>query len=98
MSYVLSIRPEAASDISEAYLYYQNCRVGLGSDFMLCVEETLERVSRNPLQYQVVHNGIRRVVTHRFPFGVFYLVAESRIIVIAVMNTMRDPSQWHGRA
>ncbi|MFZ5774672.1 MAG: type II toxin-antitoxin system RelE/ParE family toxin [Thermodesulfobacteriota bacterium] len=98
MSYTLSIRPEAESDVADAYHYYQGCRSGLGSDFLLCVEEALERIAKNPLTYQDIHNGVHRTMIHRFPYGVFYVITEYRIIVIAVMHAARDPNLWQSRA
>ena len=34
----LLIRPEAETEIEEAYHWYEGQRDGLGSDFLLCVE------------------------------------------------------------
>ena len=44
----LLIRPEAEADIEEAYHWYERQRSGLGSDFLLCVEEGLEKIQKNP--------------------------------------------------
>ena len=98
MRYVLTIRLEAELDIVEAYGYYENCRVGIGMDFVLCVEEALERITRNPMHYEEVHKGVRRAITRRYPYGIFYVVVESNIMVIAVMNNARATSRWQGRA
>ena len=98
MAYNLSIRPEAETDLSDAFNYYQHCRPGLGQDFPLCVEVAFERITRNPCQYQAVHKTVRRAVIHRFPYGIYYIVANKHIIVLAVMALMRDPTRWQGRA
>ena len=42
--------------------------------------------------------GIRRAIVRRFPYGVFYLVADTEIRVIAVVDMARNPSVWQGRA
>ncbi|HYA42971.1 MAG TPA: hypothetical protein VEF34_16825 [Syntrophobacteraceae bacterium] len=44
----LIIRPEAEADIQEAYHWYETQREGLGSDFLLCVEDGLEKIKKNP--------------------------------------------------
>ena len=41
MPFTLTIRLEAELDIDEQYLAYESKRVGLGHDFVLCVEEAL---------------------------------------------------------
>ncbi len=70
------IRPEAESDTNDAYQWYEAQRKGLGEDFLLCIEEALSRASRNPAIYSVVHKEVRRVLIHRFPFGVFSLAVK----------------------
>ena len=97
MAYQLFVRPEADSDLTDTYRFYQECRLGLGDDFMLCAEEALERVLKNPFQYQEVHMGVRRALLHRFPYCVFYVVVESKIGVLAVLHAVRNPEQWKAR-
>jgi len=41
----------------------------------------LNRVAENPLQYQVLHREARRAIVHRFPYGVFYRIEASNIVV-----------------
>ena len=59
--------------------------------------EALERVNKNPLHYQEVHLQVRRALVHRFPYGIFYVVMENRIIVIAVLHEARNPERWQSR-
>ncbi len=55
------IRPEAESDIDDAYQWYESQRKGLGDNFLLCLEEALSRASRNPLIYSTIYKEVRRV-------------------------------------
>jgi hypothetical protein len=45
------------------------------------------------VEFGVWTNGRRKkdLTTRRFPYGIFYLVEEARIVVIAVMHARRDP-------
>jgi hypothetical protein len=54
----LLIRAEAEADIEEAYHWYERQR-GLGSDFLPCVEDGLEKIQKNPEMYPVVHINVR---------------------------------------
>jgi hypothetical protein len=56
------VRPEAESDIAEAYRWYEGQRPGLGSDFVLCVEDGLARIQRDPEMYSIVHRNIPRLL------------------------------------
>lgn len=91
------IRPEAESDIEDAYLWYESQRKGLGESFLLCIEEALSRASRNPTICSVVYKKVRRVLIRRFPFGVFFIVSETSISVLAVLHARRDPKAWKSR-
>jgi len=91
------IQTEAEADINDAYQWYESHRKGLGESFLLCIEEALSRVSRTPLIYAIVYKNIRRVLIHRFPFGVFYIEGEKNITVLAVLHARRNPQTWKER-
>ncbi len=91
------IQPEAEKDIQKAFYYYEECLKGLGSDFILAVDEILHLIQRNPKIFQLVYKNIRRGLTKRFPFGIFYINTETRIIVIAVLHLKRDSKTYKNR-
>ena len=97
MKYDLIIRPEARADLLDAFHWYQKRRDGLGYDFKLCVDEVIAKIQRNPLIHKVIEDGIRRSVTRRFPYGVFYVVDNGKIIVLAVLHARQDPAKWKKR-
>ncbi|MEJ2419415.1 MAG: hypothetical protein P8Y45_21325 [Exilibacterium sp.] len=49
MNYALTLRKEAEFDIGEHFDFYEGKREGLGHDFLLCVEEALDKLQRNSL-------------------------------------------------
>ena len=91
-------KPLAEVDVEEAYHWYERRRSGLGSDFLLSIEETIEKCLRQPNMYPVVHGDIRRAVIRRFPYGIFYSVANELLIVIAVFHVSREPNRFYDRA
>jgi len=97
MSKEVLIRPEAESDIEDAYQWYESQRKGLGEDFLLCIEEALSRVSRHPSIYSFVYKEVRRVLIHRYPFGIFFIEANYSVSVLAVLHARRNPKTWKGR-
>ena len=97
MKYALIIRPEARADLLDTFRWYQNQREGLGYDFKLCIDEVFAKIQRNPLIHKIIKDGIRRSVTRRFPYGVFYVVEDERIIVLAVLHARKDPAKWEKR-
>lgn len=91
MNYEIIIRPEAESDLTEAFHWYEEQSPGLGLEFLRCVDAAFDIIQRNPLLYQKIYKDIRRSLTHRFPYGVFYIIDENRIIILAVFHAKRDP-------
>ena len=91
------IRPEAELDLQEAYSYFEQCRVGLGADFMECVQDALAKVSSNYEHYPIVHKSIRRILVRRFPFAVFYREVDDIIVVFAVLHCAIEPRTWRAR-
>ena len=95
--YSLSVRKEAEADIAEAYEYYESCRKNLGSDFILCIEESFARVTKNPIQYRQIYKNIHRALVRRFPYGIYYVVLGTDISVIGVIHVRKNPTHWQSR-
>jgi toxin ParE1/3/4 len=98
VSYRLVVKPEAEQDLAAAYAWYEGQRSGLGEELLLCVEAAIESARRNPELFPVVRANVRRALTRRFPFGVFYVTEPDRIVVLAIYHSSRDPKGWHGRS
>lgn len=97
MAYTLTVLRDAELDIDEQYTTYEGKRIGLGHDFLLCVEEALDKLLRNPLIYRKFHEELRRIPVRRFPYRVLYFVNGPRIIVTAVFHIRKDPTSWSSR-
>ena len=98
MKRTIIIRPEAEQDIREAYSWYETQMSGLGANFLLRIDAALSSVQRNPRQYPLIHQGVRRCLVRRFPYGILFLVEEKQIIVLAVFHAKRDPRSWQERS
>jgi plasmid stabilization system protein ParE len=96
-SYTISIQPEAEAEILEAYQYYEDKAEGLGTEFVRAVDASLASIERNPRMYAVVHNDARRALLRRFPYGIFYVLEDDKIVVLACFHASRDPKQWQRR-
>ncbi len=92
------IRPEAEADLVNARDWYERQREGLGAAFLLCVEEVLDRIDRTPEIYVMVYQDVRRAFTRRFPYAVYYRIANNEVVVLGIFHTRRDPREWQSRA
>ena len=97
MDYKLIIRPEAKAELLDTFQWYQEQRQGLGYDFKLCVDEVISKIKKNLLIYKKLFRNVRRSVIKRFPFGLFFIVEDNTIIVLAVLHARRDPRRWKVR-
>jgi len=97
MSLELIIRPEAEADIAGAFDWYESRVRGLGFEFLLVLDAVSNSILRNHLVYPIVHRNVHRALTRRFPYAVFFIVEESRIVVLSVFHVKRNPRIWMGR-
>ncbi len=91
------LRPAAAADIDEAFLWYERQQAGLGEEFLTAFQSALENVAAHPIRYPVVHRETRRALVHRFPYGIFYRVYSELVVVVACMHARRDPRRWRSQ-
>jgi len=95
--YRLTFKPEVYDDIKTAYDWYEAQRAGLGEDFLLTLEESYVKITRTPKLYQDIYKSVKRKLVRRFPYGIFFVLLEDTIIVLAVLHTKREPQEWHSR-
>ena len=98
MSYSLLVWPEAQADLAETQKWYEDRTAGLGRQFVEAGDDALASIIRNPLAYPVIRNVVRRTLTKRFPYGVFFLVEDETVVILAILHQARDPELWAGRA
>jgi plasmid stabilization system protein ParE len=89
--------PEANAELQEALARYESIRPELALHFAEAVQDTVERIAEGPLHYAVMHEGRRRAGVRRFPYGLFFIVEDSRIVVIACFHGHRHPKHWQSR-
>ncbi|MCX6639388.1 MAG: type II toxin-antitoxin system RelE/ParE family toxin [bacterium] len=93
----VSITPQAENDLKLAYQWYEEQHTGLGEDFLLCVEAGLSQIQTFPNLNPEVEENIRRNLIRRFPYGIFYIIDNNIITVLAVLHFRRNPKEWKKR-
>lgn len=91
MNFKIIIRPEAETDLTETYRWYEEKCPDLGLDFLNCVDAAFDTILENPKLYQQVYKNIRRALPRRFPYEIFYIIKNNKIIVLGVLHAKRDP-------
>lgn len=98
MSLPVTFHRAASAEFIEASVWYESKRAGLASEFITEVDSCVALASKNPLQFAIVHENIRRVVANRFPYSVYFRAEKHRIVVLAVFHGNRNPATWQARA
>jgi plasmid stabilization system protein ParE len=97
VSHGLVVRPEALEEIADAAAWYDGRATGLSADFLRALDSTLASVRRNPRQYPVIRNDLRRALLRRFPYSVVYTATDEEIVVVARAHWRQDPRHWYKR-
>lgn len=97
MTVKLIIAPEVEQDINEAYTWYEERRIGLGEEFLSCVDACVQAICRMPEMYGVVYENYRRALVRRFPYSIFYEYASSIVTIYCVFHNSRNPQKWRER-
>jgi toxin ParE1/3/4 len=84
--YKLIIKPSAETDAADAAVWYISRSEGLGNEFLLSIDAKINTIQRNPNQFQVVYKNVRRALTERFPYGIFFIVENDTIYVLAIVH------------
>jgi plasmid stabilization system protein ParE len=85
---ILSI---AEDDLEEGHRFYESQANGLGIYFLDTLYSDIDSLAYFAGMHRVVL-GYHRLLSKRFPFAVYYRVADDVVIVFAVLDCRRNPS------
>ena len=86
----LVVRPEAEADITDAAVWYDSRQPGLGLELISEVRSAIARALWRPESFTRVRRNptVRRVLTRRFPYRVFFVVRPDVLVVFAVLHVL----------
>jgi len=87
----IRILSAAESDLEEGHRFYEAQADGLGAYFLDTLYSDIDSLAYFAGMHRVVF-GYHRLLSKRFPFAVYYRVAEDEAIVFAVLDCRRNPS------
>jgi len=93
MTYELEIKDEARKEIIEAYLYYEKEQQELGERFLKHLDNSFQRIIKNPSQFPQRRPPYREAFVQIFPFLIIFEIDGSDIIVYSVFHTRQDPKK-----
>lgn len=99
MTYRLIIRDEAEADLAEAARWYEGEVAQLGVEFLTEARRVIYNAAANPFLYPAISRRaqVRRALTYRFPYRVFYRIRHGTVIIFAVLHAKRSDAAWRDR-
>jgi plasmid stabilization system protein ParE len=93
----ITFRRAARADVDAAVDWYEDRQAGLAQRFLTEVDRCLAIAAEHPLRFAVKHRNIRCTPVRRFPYLIYFVAEQNRIVVLAVFHVRRDPLTWQGR-
>lgn len=95
----LIIRPEAEADLTDAAVWYDSREFGLGLELVSEINSAIARALKNPESFTRVRRNpiVRRVLTRRFPYRIFFIARADAIVVFAILHAARHDRVWKNR-
>jgi hypothetical protein len=92
----VAVLSEAAADIEAGSSFYERQESGLGAYFIRSILQDLHRLESLHGPHPI-HHGLMRMLSERFPFGIYYREAADAIEVLAILDLRRDPDFIRGQ-
>lgn len=92
MNYRIAYQEQVYDEINHAYEYYEKEQNGLGLKLLDAIGQAELDIIKNPLGYQVKHEGFRSRTTWPFPYVLIYEVIGQEIIVYQFFCSIQNPA------
>lgn len=90
----VTIRKEAEQEIRQTFAWYEKQREGLGTHFITELERGLQRIQTNPVLYAPAYRDVRKIPLRTFPYNVYYIKLDTRLVVLRVLHQRRRQPAW----
>lgn len=96
MSCRLIVSARAETDLHEAFIWYEQQTIGLGHDFLRCVETKLDLIAQSPQLFRQRAGLHRLAATARFPYAIYFIWDEvNQIVAIRRVLHFKQDSRLH---
>lgn len=91
MSREVFVSDEARDDIANGRDFYNLCEPGVGDYFTDCI---LTDIASLKVYFGLhrKHYGYHRLLSKRFPYSIYYDVADNVVMIVAVLDMRMEPS------
>ena len=87
------IQSSALADLADGFDFYERIEPGLGGYFLDSLYSDIDSLMKYAGIHLIHFGKYHRLLSKRFPYGVYYQVEENTVPVRAVLDLRRDP-EW----
>jgi len=88
----IRILESASQDLIEGFHFYEKQESGLGNYFMDSLFSDIDSLQIYTGFHTVFFSKYHRMLSKRFPFAIYYRVADNEVLVYAVLDCRRNPA------
>lgn len=86
----VELRDEAREDLFDGSVFYGEQSKGLDEHFLECLRSDLHLLETTAGVHEI-YRGFHRSLSKRFPFAIYYLVADNLADVVAILDCRQSP-------
>ena len=93
MGYKYLFEPRAAEEYENAFLWYEERSEIAADNFILDIEEALQRICDDPFRYRKTHRKLRGLSLLKYPYLIIYHIDELQktVSIISLFHHKRNP-------
>lgn len=88
----IRILQSAKADIKEGYYFYESQTKGIGIYFIESIYSDIDSLKLFAGTHQIIFEKYHRLLSKRFPFGIYYKIENNEIKIYSVLDCRRDPA------
>jgi len=88
----IRILSSALQDLRDGFEFYEKQAEGIGAYFLDSLFSDIDSLILNAGVHPVYFGGFHRILSKRFPFAIYYKVANGQAMVYAVLDCRRNPA------
>jgi len=87
---IVIIGPRAEQDVEKARQWYEAQQIGLGNRFLQEISQAVLSLKNDADRLPLYYRRFRRILLPRFPYKIFYLLDDERVLVFRVLHAKRE--------
>lgn len=93
----IDLSAEAEVDFDKSFEFYFEDSPKVADTFFKQINHSFENIIQNPNSFPIAYKDARKYIVKKFPFVIYFRIADDIIQIIAIFHTSRNPEIWNER-